>query len=853
MSVARNSWWLGCVALGVVVACGGDDGPGEDGGLDEEVDAGPPDAGPGCRAEEHPTPAPGRCEARIADPEATLRVGADGDAAYIVPGARRVLRLGTQVRLPGFPMRVRAVPGSDFAIVTDGGVASEQLSVVNLSTGEVVDQRLFRRRVDEALFLGLAISSDGRRVFASGGGSNVIRVYDFDLTTGQLEDRASITLADQVSEGYVSGLALLDDDRTLIAALLFGDQIVVYDTEAGVDVRRVALPDLSYPYDVVVAPHTSAADATVFVSLWRDRAVVPVEVGAGTVGEAITVGKNPEGLAISPDGATVVVADSDSDSLSILDVAARSRVRQRFVTSDAAPRGSSPSAGAFDATGDRFFAVNAGDNAVDVFETDGWTRLGRIPTMWYPTDVQVLTDGRVLLLAGKHEGTGANTNPSRDDILDLVGGSLSIVPAEEITPENLARWDLEIASNNDRATRFHEVDCEPEAPYDFPIPRPDAGAPSPHIRHVILVVRENKTYDAYFGDLTDDEGNPYGAGEPSLVLVPESEQVIPNTRALARAFAHGDNYYSLAEQSVQGHIWTTLGRTTDFIERSWLTTWGRGYWRIPPQGIDGELGYPEEGGVFDWLVDNEISVTNFGQIVASRAAAPFGRYPGLVYNLSVRDVDRARFLEDRWLRTCQLSSFSYVLLPNDHTSGGQPGQPTPRSMIADNDHAVGILVDAISRSTFWPETVIFIIQDDPQDGGDHIDNHRSPMLVISPWVKRGYVSSVHYNESSIFRTIQLIFGVDEPLNAYWANASPMYDLFTSTPDFTPYEAIERRWPEEINPAGTGTAFEAQSLRWDFSVPDEQPGLSRALWRHFHGTDAPWAISREEILEALEGE
>jgi sugar lactone lactonase YvrE len=827
----------------------------EDSGPDApELDASV-DAGRSCRTESHPEPVAGRCSAVIVDDEddPLLPVGDDGTEAYVVPGARRVLRVGTQVALPGFPMATRRIAETPFAIVTDGGVDVEQLSVVNLDTGEVVDQRTLRERSDEALFLGLAATSSGDRVFVSGGGSNVVRVYDFDVATGQLTDATPIRFATNVNDGYVASLALLADDRTLVATLLFGDQLVVYDTVEAREIRRIPLPNTSFPYDLVVAPHGSIDDATAFVSLWGADAVVSVELSSGVVGSPIGVGKNPEGLALSADGSTLVVADSDSDSLSIVDTATGVRTRQLFLQGETAPRGSSPAAGVFDPSGERFYVVSAGENAIDVFDPSDWTRIGRVPTMWYPTDVRALSDGRLVIVNGKHEGTGANLNPSRTDILDLVGGSLSIVPAELLDDESLARWDLEIARNNDRATRFHRVECPAGVDDDFPIPQPGAG-PSPRIRHVILVVRENKTYDAYFGDLTDESGAPYGNGDPNLTLIPRDriEQVIPNTRQLARTFSHNDNYYSLAEQSVQGHVWTTMGRTTDFVERSWLTTWGRGYWTIPPQGVQ-DMGYPEEGSAFDWLVDNDISATNYGEIVSSRALAPNGSFPGVVYNLTVRDVDKVRFLQRRWQETCFLQTFTYVLLPNDHTSGGQPGQPTPSSMIADNDAAIGLLADAISHSTFWPETVVFVIQDDPQDGGDHVDNHRAPTLVISPWVKRGYVSSVHYNESSIWRTIQLILGVEQPLNAYWANAAPMYDMFTSTPDYTPYEAIPRRWPEELNPGGTGTSFEAQSLRWDWSVPDEQPGLSRALWRHFHGQDAPWAVSRDEVLEALEEE
>ncbi len=844
--------WLTAL-LCALSGCGGDDAfdAAVDATGDDANEVGPLDAAAACRSVAPPSPAPpGLCTARVlAGSGAELQAGDDGVGGTILPDGRRVTRVGTFIELPGFPMTVRPVPGSPYAIVSDGGVRTELLSVVDLDRGVVVDQRSFRTHPSEALFLGVAVSRDGRHVFASGGGASVVWAYDFDVVTGQLSDRPPIPLADEVRDGYVSGIRLLSDDRTLVANLMFGAALVLWDTVSGMEIRRIPLPDEGYlPYDLVVTPD----DATAFVSVWNAAAVLPVNLDTGEVGRPIPVGKNPEGVALSPDGATLVVADSDSDSLSILDVGLRERTARVFLAGERALRGSAPSAGTFDASGERFYVVASGDNAIDVFETSSWTRLGRVPTTWYPTDVATLPDGRLLSLAGKHEGTGANRNPQDDSILDLVGGSLAVVAPDELSDTELARYALEVAANNGRPTRFVEVDC-PEGADDFPVPPPGHGGPSPVIRHVVLVVRENKTYDAYFGDLRDEGGAPHGDGDPTLTLLPpdEIEDVLPNTRRLARTFALGDNYYSMAEQSVQGHIRTTWGRSTDFIERSWLSTWGRGYWRVPPQGIRDPLGYPEEGSAFDFFASHGVSVGNFGELVSSRRVRPHPRYPGWIYTLNVSDEERARWLARRWLEDCALDAFSYVLLPNDHTFGLTPGRPSPKAMMADNDYGLGLLIDAISHSTFWPHTVVFVIEDDPQTGGDHVDNHRAPLLVISPWVKRGYVSSVHYDEASIYRTIQLILGIDAPLNQGWAHAAPMLDLFTSTPDNTPYDAVERRWPEETN-GGEG-AMAAESLSWDWSRPDEQPGLGRMLWRALRGSDPPWPIAREELLEALEDE
>lgn len=833
----RTSAWLWALAL---LAC--DSESTVDGG----VDAGPrTDGGAACGAEEFPAPVSGTCAASL-EVGAELPAGDDGAGGFIVPGGERLTRVGRNLPLGGFPMRALAIPGTRFVVVSDGGLREETLRVVNVDTLAVAYEETFPPTATEAMFFGLAITGDGARLWVSGGGTNEVIAYDVDVATGDLtrDDAASFSISLDTTEGYVSGLALRDDGVLAIASML-GDEVVLYDTNAGAELRRAALEDAATPYDVAFSPDGS----DLWVSLWAQRQLARIDVATGMVEATIDVGKNPQAIAISPDGARLAVACSDSDSIAIVDVATGLLDETIWVLGEDAPRGVSPAALRFGADG-RLYVANSLENAIDVFEPAAltYTRVGAIPTMWHPTDVLPLDDGTVVFLNGRHTGTGPNVDPRTMDITTLMGGSLSIVDPADFDDVDLAAWELEIDANNTRASRLVGVEC-PGA-NDFPIPRPGEG-PSAQIEHVILIVRENKTYDAYLGDLTDASGAPYGNGDPTLTLIPSDtiDQVIPNTRALALAFGLADNYYSHAEQSVQGHFWTTHGRTTDFVERSWLTTWGRGFWRVPPQGTT-EVGYPEEGSAFDWLVENEISAHNFGEIVGSRSLAPFRSYPGLVYSY-VPDSEKAAWINEHVRHDCGLRSFTYVVMPNDHTLGLDPGARTPEAMIADNDQAIGMVADILSHSTYWPRTVIFVIEDDPQDGGDHVDNHRSPLHVISPWARRG-VSSVHYSEASIWRTVQLIFGVERPLNRSWELAAPLYDMFTSTPDYTPYEHIPRRWPEETNPAD-GSRMAIISASYDWTLPDDQPGLSRLLWEHFHGEPAPWPDRADVFGEQEEEE
>lgn len=807
-------------------------------------DAGPPpvDAGPGCRAEleDFPEPVTGACRSTSA-PSAELAAGADdGVGGVVLPGGERVIPVGRNVRLGGFPMRLAPIPGTRFAVMSDGGLRQNVLAVLDVDTLDIVSRVDFPYDRDSALFLGLAVSADGRRLWVSGGGSDRILAYDIDIATGVITASPARTIEIVAMRGraYVSGLALRGSGAELVALHMFEHALVRYDANTGAELGRIGLEDGSTPYDLVITPD----GATAFVSLWAASQVVPVDLATGMPGTPLAMGKNPQGLALSPDGMTLAVACSDGDVVEIVDVATRTIAERVYTVGAEASRGAAPAALRFDAAG-RLYVVDALENAIDVLERRAgrYERVGRVPTYWHPTDVLPLDDGAhptLVFTNGRHLGTGANTTPGATDITDLLGGSVSVVDAGTYDDTQLAAWELALEEANTRMRDFVDVECDAGADYDFPIPLPGSG-PSTRIRHVILIVRENKTYDAYLGNLTDAAGAPHGNGDPTLTLFPpeEMDQILPNTRALSLTFAMADNYYSHAEQSVQGHIWTVMGRTTDFTERSWLTTWGRGYWQIPPAGTT-PMGYPEEGSVFDYLVENGISVHNMGEIVGSRSAPLDPRYPGLTYSY-VPDIGKADYFAGR-IAACGLRSFSYLVMPTDHTRGRDPGAQTPRSMIADNDEAIGRVIEAISHSTYWPETVVFVIEDDPQDGGDHVDNHRAPLLVASPWARRGHVSPVHSSEASIHRTIQLIFGLSEvPHSLEWEEAAPLYDMFTSTPDYAPYERIPRRWPQETNP--DDRSFDAMlSAAYDWSRPDEQPGLSRMLWRHLRGTEAPWS-------------
>jgi hypothetical protein len=343
-------------------------------------------------------------------------------------------------------------------------------------------------------------------------------------------------------------------------------------------------------------------------------------------------------------------------------------------------------------------------------------------------------------------------------------------------------------------------------------------------------VRENKTFDSVLGDLPGLNGNPALAAKTSPAAM---DRLWENFRALVRTFATDDNYYTDAEISNQGHTWTTYGRETDWDERNWpLNNYSRGVWAslVQPQGTQ-DIGQPIEGSLFDALQNAGVNFAIMGEAEGMPAAAPNGAndpidlsYPGgFVQDIGYPDVEKACYVAGRIRVLCNLPSFVYMTLPNDHTQGVSPTQASPELMIASNDEATGMLVDAISHSPLWPSSLVVVTEDDPADGADHVDHHRTPILFASPWIKRGYVSKQHIGVSSIHKMIANIFAIPYASSTVAGAALPL-DLFTSTPSYAPATC------------GTQPTQAEKRLResWDMSRVDEQPGLDAQVMRHLRG-------------------
>jgi YVTN family beta-propeller protein len=595
--------------------------------------------------------------------------------------------------------------------------------------------------------------------------------------------------------------------------------------------------------------------------------------------KTIRTGLHPSGMTLSPRGRFLYVANANSDTVSVIDT----RTDQVVETIPCRPEGRLPfgsgcNALALDPVGSTLYVANGTNNCLAVVRlgaksSEGaavdrpaaTTVAGFIPTGWYPGAALLSPDGKKLLVANvKGHGSLYRRRPpakgknSKDHL-----GTVSIIDVPDAA--QLARYTAEVNANNRLAYSLAGLEK----------PRPDArGLPVPLRRgepsvfkHVLYVIKENRTYDQVFGDMK--EGN----GDPNLVMF--GEEVTPNHHALARQFTLFDNFYCSGVLSADGHSWVNEAYVTDYLEKAF-----GGFTRSYPDSGQDPLAYPATGFLWDNALARHRTFRNYGEFVDPEFApkgttwtdlyndykngtskvklavkspmatlAPY-THPGYPwFPLVAPDVYRARvFLEDlkAYEKKGDLPNLIYLTLPCDHTDGTNPGFPTPRAMVADNDLALGRIVEAVSKSRFWPETCIFVVEDDPQDGFDHVDAHRTVALVISPYTRRGYVDHTNYNQTGMVKTIELALGLP-PMNQLDLAATPLRYCFQDQPDLAPYTARPNRIPlDQMNPPlssleGPALDWAKVSLKLDFSEADraDEDTLNRLLWHATRGYDAPY--------------
>ena len=744
----------------------------------------------------------------------------------------------------GFPASQLWIPGTRFLAINDNGYATQSIRIVDTGLLKAGIAGAEVSRVAYAppngVNFGLAYLPSQSILFASSATAQAsILAFDLDPSTGVLTADTGKTIK-LPSDTLPSAIDISPDGKTMLVGQSLDTPIFVISLDSGSYGNQLGTLDAGSKD--LYALHFDPFDATgntAYATMWitapdfndtSKMELLQINVSGKSV-NTITVGKSPEEMVFL--GARyAVIANAASDALSVLD-----RMSNQIVGTVpvASLNGPSPSALAYDPTTQHLYVTLAADNAVGVFDVDGSsppniTPAGTIPTSWWPTAVSVdpSSDGTIFALTGRGHGIGSDDAfyaVSAADEASRMTGSLLAIPAPDMT--TLATYTQTVTSQNDVAALdgYPTVQCN-GAPYDFPVPQQPMDGASTKIQHVFFIVRENKTFDFIMG------GQAGVDGDPNIVLAPGNMNAIyPNAFAMASQFTQMDNYYIDSEQSIQGHAWTVFGRSTDYTERRWINIWGRAQFSVTAQPGVGEETTPLEGNIFEFLSNNNVTVQNMGEFVGGLAATRDLHWPGGTSDGTVPDTLGACYAAARARATCDLPDFTYMWLPNDHTFGLQAGKPNPALLVATNDEATGMFLDGLSHSPFWQSSLAIVVEDDPSQGGDHVDVHRSIALFASPWVKRGYVSHGHYHLSSIHKLISDIFG-KAYRNDTIANAPLPLDIFTSTPDYTPFTYVPRQWSDlSCNPMGSSGSMAASG--WDFSQPDNQPGLGRQVWDALH--------------------
>ncbi|MBI2059736.1 MAG: bifunctional YncE family protein/alkaline phosphatase family protein [Nitrospirae bacterium] len=718
--------------------------------------------------------------------ESPCRVPTPSEIAQAPPGeielgifktftGRLLSPIGDQVEVGTMPVNLAVSPDGRFAAVTHAGArdltlanpVDQSIRIIEIDSG-----RIITTLAEPNLFSGIVFNPNGLELYAATGAGGEVVAYN-----GNFERSWVIPI-----ENYPAGLAATPDGRTLLVSRMLKHTVTLIDTER---IEKIAdLETWAYPLDIAVSPDGSRA----YVSNWGDSSIAILDLREKRTLGRVEVGKHPEGVALNPDGNLLYVANSDSDDVSVVDTATQTvaaTISLKWNGTD--PLGITPVDVAVSADGTRVYAATAGDNAIAVIDAAQRTLLGRIPVGHYPTALAA-SAGR--LVVANMKSAVARPNVGREFVGAIQRGSVSILdrPSDSELP---ALTEI-VRRNASRAEAAFPIgdSC---TNLDGPVPLSE-GQPSP-LRHVVYVVHENKTYDSVLGDMPEPART-----DPSLVRY--GETVTPNLHALASRFANLDNCYVPGEQALQAHTWISQGWMNDFAEKNAPAMWGRpdgGAFFVP--GAD-PAARPSDRLLLDALADAGLRFRMYGEVTGTLSDF-FGSYRTSIdlnyptWSLQVRDVDKAaEFIRE--LNEGIFPAFVILWLPNDVTNRTEPGKPSPESMVSDNDLATGQVVEAISRSPFWNETVVFIFNDDTQGQADHIDSHRGPCVVVGPHVKRGHTSHVHYSIPSFHRTMGLILGV-APISRYDQLAPPMYDLFSSKPlNSEPYTPVDPSIPFRRN-------------------------------------------------------
>jgi YVTN family beta-propeller protein len=768
--------------------------------------------------------------------------GPQGDGTSITPQGWFVNPAGIQTSLGDKPFGIALSPDGTHLAVTNDGAGTQSVMIVNRSTHQVISEVDYTAD-GQGLYVGITYSLDGTKLYASAGGTpfivngvsyNGIRVYNVDPATGKITETAPLLIPMPISKTgkpinlYPAGITLSADGNKMYVADNLGSALTVIDLTSPAATTGGATTTIQVgpnPYAVAL----SHDGKTAYVSNQGGLTLSVIDLTQPFLAETdrIEVGTHPNAMALNPKNDELYVANADSDTVSVLDTKKNVVVR----TIDLSPylgarEGSSPDSLAVSPNGKTLYVVNSLNDDVAVIklgqgqgeDEDSKDQVqGLIPTAWYPTAL-VLSDGgkEIDVLNAKGLGAGPNVNgpnpytnpysPPNQYIASMIVGTLSQIQVPDAA--TLKAYTKSVVANNgfNEGSKLRTAGTPPSSVIPL-----RAGDPTP-IQHVIYIIKENRTFDQELGSLGNGSN-----GDPALNLF--GDESAPNARALAKTFVTLDNFYSDAEVSADGWNWSVGAEANSYVQHAWPQDYGNTFAQRPYDFEGGNLATspgtdPTDAFIWNKLSDNNISYRNYGfRVFGGQVAGNPSTEPRLAANTDLAfagyDLRKPDSIPDliktgvnqptrigEWLKEFNqyemngnLPTVEFVRLPNDHTATDTPGAPSPRAYVADNDYALGQLVDAVSHSKDWGSTVIFSIEDDAQEGPDHVDAHRTVAQVISPYTQHATIDSTFYSQVSVLRTIEQIVGIS-PMTQFDAAATPLLNSFSNVANMTSYKAIK---------------------------------------------------------------
>ncbi len=748
---------------------------------------------------------------------------------------------GPALPLGDLPLNMQLSNSGKLLAVTNNGQSTQTVQLIDPITEKLLDEKPIGKS-----WYGLAFSTNADKLYVSGANDNIILAYPVAARKLGAPDTLRLGKAWPKEKISPAGLAVDGARQRLYAVTKEDNALYVLDLKTK---RTISRLDLGHEaYGCLLAPDGN----TLYITLWGGDELLAYDTRTGRIKQRLATESHPNELIQSRNGRYVFVANANDNSVSVVDTKTW-KVLETIGTALYPTKltGSTPNGLALSADEKTLYIANADNNCLAVFDVAAPGKSaakGFIPTGWYPTCVR--TAGRKILVANgkgfsslpnprgpqpvkKLDTSGYQTGSAEQKEVQYIGGlfkgTLSFIAPPSAA--KLKAYSRQVYANTPFTPALAK---EALGEAGNPVPR-RAGEKSP-IKHVFYIIKENRTYDQVLGDMREANG------DSSLCIFPE--RVTPNHHALAREFVLLDNFYVNAEVSADGHNWSTAAYATDYVEKSWPISYGGRGGTYDFEGTR-KIAYPRDGFIWDYCQRAGRSYRSYGEF-AENGKTPLKSLEGHIcpkspgFDMDVTDVERVRAWAqdfDSLLARGAVPQFSTIRISNDHTSGQRLGKISPTAAVADNDLALGQFVEHLSRSSIWGESVVFVLEDDAQNGPDHVDAHRSPAFVISPYTRRGTVNHALYTTAGVLRTMELILGLP-PMSQYDAAALPLFGCFQAAPNAAPYQAKAARVPLDARNTAWNRSAE-RSAKFNLATEDAAPDrdLTEVVWKAVKGENA----------------